>query len=75
MLGNQGKACSGKSQIIGFAGGGTDDVVQFVIDGHDIGIFGQKRRKDFANQAVGMGIGIANAQYGAFLLMEGRNSF
>ena len=42
---------------------------------HDIGIFGQKRRKDFANQAVGMGIGIANAQYGAFLLMEGRNSF
>ena len=36
MLGNKSKSCSGQSQIIGFAGGGADDVVQLVIDRDDM---------------------------------------
>ena len=36
MLGDKGKACPGQSEVVGFTGGGTEDVVQLVIDGDDM---------------------------------------
>ena len=36
MLRDKGKACSGQCKVISFAGGGTDDVVQFIIDWYEM---------------------------------------
>ena len=56
MLRNQSKPCAGESQIIGFAGGGTDDVVQLVIDRDDMMAAGknmlQKIGRNINNLAV-----------------------
>ena len=56
MLGNKSKSCSGQSQIIGFAGGGADDVVQLVIDGDDMMTTGeyvlQKIGRNINNLAI-----------------------
>ena len=56
MLGNKSKACSGQSQVIGFTGSGTEDVVQLIIDGNDMMTTGeymlQKIGRNVNNLAV-----------------------
>ena len=36
VLGDKGKTCPGQGKIVGFTGGSTDNVVQFVIDGDNV---------------------------------------
>lgn len=36
MLGDKRKACPGQGEVVGFTGGGTEDVVQLVIDRDDV---------------------------------------
>ena len=36
MLGDKGKTCPGQGEVVGFTGGGTENIIQLVIDRDDM---------------------------------------